>query len=255
MLMGSAHDEFMQQYRAVRAAEGWGSADASYYRALPHVRPDDPQCAIWRRRERHFCVLLRQLPNVSLRILDAGAGNGWLTHQLTKRGHAVAALDLSDDARDGLGAHVFYQTRFACYQAEFTQLPFTDAQYDLVIFNAALHYADALAPTLAEARRVLRPSGRIVVMDSPCYDDAASGQAMIHEREQAFARAYHITVPTRTVGFLTGTDLQSAADRVHLRTARLVEGNTVQQRLRRAWTQRRIGREPARFPLIVIEQI
>jgi len=249
-----AHTALLRQYRTVRAAEGWGSDDASYYRALPRVRADDPQRAIWRMRARHFRALLKWLPTTTLRSLDAGAGNGWLSNQLAHRGHTVAALDVSDDTRDGLGAHVHYAEHVKCYQAEFARLPFADAQFDLVIFNASLHYADALAPTLVEARRVLRADGRIVVMDSPFYDDVRSGTEMVREREQDFEHRHGITQPVRTLGFLTWPALQCAAAEVHVRITSLIENDGWQSRLQHTWTRWRIGRESARFPLIVMER-
>ena len=244
---------YLAQYRTVRAAEGWGSGDARYYRALPAVSRDDPQHAIWRVRARHFAELLRRLPGGALRVLDAGAGNGWLANQLALRGYSVAALDISDDARDGLGAHSYYDARFECYQAELERLPFAGAAFDAVIFNAALHHAPALAPALCEARRVLRAGGRIIVLDSPCYADAASGAAMVAERERRFAQAYGSGGTARTVGFIAWPGLKQAAADAGLRIVSVSGDDGWRERVRRVWTAWRVGRVGARFPVVVLE--
>src|SRR5438128_3819301 len=116
----------------LRTAEGWGASDATYYRALPQVVTDDPQRAIWRIVAKHFTRLLRLLKELQpTRILDNGAGNGWVSYQLTRRGYIVAALDLADDALDGLGASIHYHRSFESYQAEFDRLPFQQNQFDL----------------------------------------------------------------------------------------------------------------------------
>ena len=39
-----------------------------------------------------------------VRVLDVGAGSGWLSHCLTALGHGAVALDAIDDDVDGLGA-------------------------------------------------------------------------------------------------------------------------------------------------------
>src|SRR5690349_12299386 len=44
------YDRFLREYRIVREDQGWGRPDAGYFLSLPHVAPDDPQRAIWRRR-------------------------------------------------------------------------------------------------------------------------------------------------------------------------------------------------------------
>ena len=245
--------DFSREYRTVRTDEGWGASDARYYRALPHVEPNDPQQNIWHIRERNFAQLMMLIGNGrSLDILDVGAGNGWLANQLARRGHTVAALDLADDARDGLGARVHYKTDFQVYQAEFDRMPFGAAQFDAVIFNAALHYTDALSATLCEARRVMRSDGSIIVMDSPFYFKSSSGARMVAEREASFALMYGFKREVRTISFLTRSALEQAAAEVGLAVSTWAEDNRWPTRLRRTWTEWRTGREPARFPVVML---
>jgi ArsR family transcriptional regulator len=45
------------------------------------------------------------------------------------------------------------------------QLPLADASFDAVVIHQVLHYADRPAEAIAEAARVLRPNGILVVVD------------------------------------------------------------------------------------------
>lgn len=207
---------FLRDYTAIRSAEGYGYGDLERYQRLPEVRPEDPLAWQWRMRARSLAVLRRRvldpLANArhlssgspALRVLDVGAGVSWLSNRLALCGHLPCAVDLNDDPGDGLGAWRYYATTWPRLQAEFDRLPLADAQADLVIYNAALPYSTDYRVTLAEALRVLRPGGRIVVMDSPIYRHDESGQRMVAERQAAFERAYGTrsdAVPS--IGYLT----------------------------------------------------
>lgn len=199
------YEQFLREYHVVRADQGWGRANAEYYLSLPHVAPNDPQRGIWLRRAESCRLLFDRIIaplaarwERSLRILDLGAGNCWLAYRLTERGHQVTAIDLSVDTLDGLGAHIWYRPRlestgrapFTPIQAEFDRLPLPDQCVDVALFNASLHYSTDCAVTLCEALRVLSPDGVVVIMDSPLYRHASSGEQMVRERETAFERAY-----------------------------------------------------------------
>ncbi|MBI3696653.1 MAG: methyltransferase domain-containing protein, partial [Acidobacteria bacterium] len=133
----------------------------------------------------------RLLPAEPQDILDLGAGVGWMSWRLAGRGHRPVAVDLLADPLDGLGAAVrHYAGAFPVVEAEFDRLPFPDARFDLAIFNSSLHYSTDYRRTLAEARRCLRPSGRVVVLDSPLYKRRDHGERMKEERHWQFEAQY-----------------------------------------------------------------
>lgn len=190
---------FVDVYETVRQAEQWGSEKSGYYRHLPEVPREDPHYRLWQIRGRSFRALRQQvLPLLSrdgqrpLTILDVGAGNCWLSYRLAAMGHAVMAVDLLLNERDGLGARQHYPLSFTAVQAEFDRLPLVEKQIDLVIFNGSFHYAADYKQTLHETLRVLKAKGAFVIMDTPVYHDGQSGQRMVAEREALFRRQFAV---------------------------------------------------------------
>ena len=131
--------QFVREYTTVRRAEGWGSADTAYYQALPYRDLSGRFPEIWRIRARSYDTflgrVLRRLEQDALKILDIGAGNGWLAHRMAQRGHWVIATDVLDDPLDGLRATRHYPRSVRPVLAEFDRLPFANAELDLAVFN------------------------------------------------------------------------------------------------------------------------
>lgn len=259
------YERFLREYHIIREDQGWGRPDAGYFLALPRVVPDDPQRDIWRRRGESCRLLFAKViePMVArrerpLHILDLGAGNCWLAYQLAQRGHQVAAIDLSVDPLDGLGAHQWYRPTleragcalFTPIQAEFDRLPLPGQSVDVALFNASLHYSTDCAVTLREALRVLSPEGTVVIMDSPVYRHAGSGEQMVRERETAFERRYGFrsdSVPAEH--FLTADRLAGLAHDLALHWRTYAPISSV-SRLKGHWRRWRRLRELATMPVI-----
>lgn len=254
---------FLSEYETVRRTEGRGSADPAYYRALPYSDLTGRFRNDWRIRARSFEVLvervvqpLEQAVGRWLRVADLGAGNGWLAYRLAQRGHVVAAVDLRSDSFDGLGAHMHYDASFVPVQAEFDRLPFEAGQADLVVFNASLHYAADYQATLTEALRVLRPGGRLAIVDTPIYHDASSGARMVREREAYFE--HHYGFPSNTLPsehYLTYARLTQLGNVLGLQWRYFQPFYGWRWALRPLVARLRGHREPARFAVIAGEQL
>jgi SAM-dependent methyltransferase len=250
---------FLRDYTQIRDAEGYGYDDDERYRRLPEVDPADPLAWQWRMRAITFAELRRRvlepIGKRGLRVLDMGSGVGWLSHRLARLGHAPCAVDLNLDARDGLGAAGHYPASWPLLQAEFDHLPLVDAQADVVVFNAALPYSADYRVTLAEALRVLRPGGRLVVMDSPIYRRDASGKQMVAERQAAFERAHGTRSDALpSIGYLTWGMLRQLGRDLGLRWRAYVPWYGWRWALR-PWRARLLRqREPSRFALLVAER-
>lgn len=187
-----------------------------------------------------------------LRILDLGAGNGWLANRLALRGHFVTAVDLLDDPLDGLRAARHYRVPFASVLAEFDHLPLAAEQVDLAVFNASLHYSTNYTATLRETLRVLRAQGTLVILDSPMYVDPTSGARMVQERRDRFLTTYGFASDAlASEHFLTPAKLNELSSQLglswELHQPRLDWRSAIGRRL----GSLRARREAARFPVIV----
>ena len=217
-------ERFLAGYLAVRHAEGRAHDDPAWYRALPATDPDDPMSEQWRMRGVSWRHLVRRViePNEAevrrpLRVLDVGAGTGWMSRQLRSRGHEPISIDVNVDAYDGLGAAHHLDPDWPVVQAHFDHLPLADGQADLCVFNASLPYTADLTTTLGEAMRVLRPGGTVVVMDSPVYGREIDGRRMAAERHADFERRFGTRSDALSaIEFLTSDRLRGAGEMLDL---------------------------------------
>ena len=101
-------------------------------------------------------------------VADLGSGEGDLALLLARFAKSVTAVDQSkamlrqvrERAREaGVGARV----RVA--EGDFEDLPFESGSVDAVFLSQALHHAARPPHAVAEAARILRPGGRLVVLD------------------------------------------------------------------------------------------
>jgi ArsR family transcriptional regulator len=110
-------------------------------------------------------AFLRLLP--PLVIADLGAGDGSFSLLLAERAARVIAVDSSqkmlDVAREQAARHGVKNAEFRLGDME--EVPIDDATIDLVFFSQSLHHAAHPNRAVAEAWRILRPSGRLVILD------------------------------------------------------------------------------------------
>ena len=100
-------------------------------------------------------------------LLDIGTGTGHVLRLLKGRLNSGVGVDRSLDMLKVARANLFRDGLRHCQvrQADMKQLPFPADNFDAVTLHMALHYAERPEDALAEAARVLRPGGRLVVID------------------------------------------------------------------------------------------
>ena len=102
------------------------------------------------------------------RLLEIAAGTGWWTQHLARRA-SVTALDYAPAMLAQLGARLQAQgLRVDRVRADAYALPLATSSLDCCFFGFWLSHVpyNRLAGFLAELRRVLRPGGRVMVVDS-----------------------------------------------------------------------------------------
>ncbi len=113
-------------------------------------------------------ALLSLVPDAGgARLLDIGTGTGRVLELLAPRvsqgvgvdaSKAMLALARSRLARPGL-AHCSVRL------ADMYRLPLAEASFDVAVLQMVLHYAEDPPGVLGEVARVLRPGGRLIVID------------------------------------------------------------------------------------------
>ena len=100
-------------------------------------------------------------------LLDIGTGTGRMLQVLAQSVGSGLGVDKSPDmlavARAGLDRAELGNCQVR--QADMYKLPFADNGFAAVVLHQVLHFADDPFAVLAEARRVLAPSGQLVVVD------------------------------------------------------------------------------------------
>jgi len=217
---------FIANYERVRAAEGRGGEKDEFYLGLPYKDSSGRNSKQWKIRARSYGHLIKHVLNKSSladggRILDLGAGNGWMSYRLALAGYSPFAVDLLTNEDDGLGAAEHYQKHlpmmFPRFRVELTRLPFQNEQFDAVVFNASFHYAEDYAATLREAIRCVRRRGLVVVCDTPWYSREESGRRMVAERRIAFLERFGTASDSiRSLEFLTDDRLRELEEQLSI---------------------------------------
>ena len=125
----------------------------------------------------------------ALECLDAGCGTGFLSFELAARGHHVTGVDfaaamLAEARRKAAERSV--SIRFE--EADAEHLPFPAGRFDLVISRHVLWTLPHPEVAIDEWIRVLRPGGRLVVVDGQFDAGAAPPSAGSARASEEYAR-------------------------------------------------------------------
>jgi ArsR family transcriptional regulator len=107
-------------------------------------------------------------------VADLGCGEGYLTIETARWARRVVAIDRSAEvlARGRAMAARRKVGNITWKRGDLERLPLADASVDVAILSQALHHAGSPETALAEARRILRPGGRVLVLDLRAHDEA-----------------------------------------------------------------------------------
>ncbi|MGI9493790.1 MAG: class I SAM-dependent methyltransferase [Geminicoccaceae bacterium] len=101
----------------------------------------------------------------NLAVVDVGAGNGKFARAFAKRGAQVVGIEIDEEkvAIAQQAAHADVEIRLGRGE----DLPIDDASTDLVCFMFSFHHIplDLQEEALCEARRILKPTGRMHVVE------------------------------------------------------------------------------------------
>ena len=141
--------------------------------------------AIWYEHWHRYCVV--QPLARGLRALDAACGEGYGSFLLAREAREVIGVDIAAESVAHATAR-YGAPNLRYVRASAATLPLPDASIDLVISFETIEHLTDQAEMLAEFRRVLVPSG-VLIISSP--------NKTIYSEETGYANEYHVRELTR----------------------------------------------------------
>ena len=99
-------------------------------------------------------------------LLDIGSGRGKILKLLGSRAQRAVGVDIDADARQIARAELLVAGVENCSlrNGDMYDLPFVDGEFDTVILDDVLGGADKPVAAIGEARRLLKPGGRLFIL-------------------------------------------------------------------------------------------
>jgi ArsR family transcriptional regulator len=159
----------LQGFFAVREARA--EAAAAYFRANAEHWTEIRSLHIDEREVEQ--ALLALLPaERATDLLDLGTGTGRIVELYGDRGANAVGIDQSREMLSVARANLARPNLRHCYvrQGDMYRLPWPGPSFDAVTIHQVLHFADDPGRVIGEAARVLRPGGRMVIVDFAPHD-------------------------------------------------------------------------------------
>ncbi|MBU2622664.1 MAG: class I SAM-dependent methyltransferase [Proteobacteria bacterium] len=125
-------------------------------------------------------------------VLELGAGTGLHTYALTQTGARVVASDISSHSLEVISRRIKGVTTRV---ADMESLPFEDNSFDVVTCAGSLSYGDPDSVD-AEVRRVLRPGGILICVDSLNHNPIYRFNRWFHYLRGGRTKSTLIRMPT-----------------------------------------------------------
>jgi|SRR5580704_13545172 ubiquinone/menaquinone biosynthesis C-methylase UbiE len=166
-----------------QVAAHWGRRAAHFDADFGHSIRTQEERTAW---DRVFALAVGGRDGLA--ALDVGCGTGFLSLELAARGHHVTGIDFAPQmlalAKEK-AASADATIRFE--EADAENLPFAPASFDLVITRHVLWTLPHPEVALAEWIRVLRPGGRLAVIDGHSLAAPGEEQAASARRSAEYA--------------------------------------------------------------------
>jgi ubiquinone/menaquinone biosynthesis C-methylase UbiE len=189
---------FEQHYIGVRNKES-RILSVEDIRKLPYPDASDKNHAEWKLRQKSIKRLVHYINNkpTTLRILDIGCGNGFMTNLLAGKINRAVGVDVNlTELKQA--AQAFPDARITWYCLDLLNEVLPEDPFDIITFGASFQYFKDPAQILAVCRKLLAPQGEIHIIDSPFYSDEEKSRAQQNSRNyfqamqaEAMTEHYH----------------------------------------------------------------
>lgn len=141
------------------------SADSKSYFEEVSDQWDDMREGFFSEKVRETACTIAQI-RAGQSAADIGAGTGFLTEELLKRGLRVTAVDQSSAMLDIIRRKFKDAGQIEYRQAQADeQIPLPDNSVDYAFANMYLHHVESPPDAIREMARITKPGGRIVITD------------------------------------------------------------------------------------------
>lgn len=136
----------------------------------------------------HLEALMALLPR-EWRVLDVGVGTGYMLPALAKTFAQVIGVDPAQEMLDACRLRVERCgfTNVELHQAQATDLPLDASNVNLCIASLVLHHEPSPADALREFARVIRPGGRLMLVEQEAHELTRFHEIM-QDRQPGFDR-------------------------------------------------------------------
>jgi SAM-dependent methyltransferase len=155
-------------------------------------------------------VVERLLEPAGRDVVDIGCGGGWLARELAARGARVTGTEISDQQLAEARARGDADGKISYVVGPAEALPLADASVDAVVFMNSLHHVPEAAMSLAlrQARRVLRPGGRVFVAEPQAEGAFYAMVRLVEDEDHVRAMARRALDDARAAGLERVTALE-----------------------------------------------
>ncbi|WP_137130240.1 metalloregulator ArsR/SmtB family transcription factor [Rhizobium sp. FY34] len=154
-------DERLQEVKRVRAerAQAYFSRNATEWDELRRLHVSDEQVE---------AALLGLVGDDMVdSLLDLGTGTGWILQLFQSQYRRAVGIDASRDMLSVARANLDRDSilKASVRHGDIFNLPVEAGDFDLVTIHQVLHFLEQPERAIAEAVRVLRPDGRLIIVD------------------------------------------------------------------------------------------
>lgn len=162
---------FEKSYIRLRMKEERIYSDNELLR-LPDTDPSHRYAAEWRLRKKSAMALRSYLAEKKkpLHILEAGCGNGWLSHFLAQVPlSTITGADINSTELLQAGRVFGHVSNLRFLYGTVCDDLFAENELDEIIFASSIQYCASLPETVSHCFRLLKQGGLIHFIDSPFY--------------------------------------------------------------------------------------
>ncbi len=157
-----------KSYLSLRTKEGRIHSD-QIVQQLPFVERSHIHYKEWRTRQHAFKILKKYLKskNKTLRILDLGCGNGWMSRRLMDLGNEVIGLDINTDELKQ-ATRLFQNANLQFLNQDIFERP-QIGKFNCILLASSIQYFSNFKELIELLKTYLTPDGEIIIMESHFY--------------------------------------------------------------------------------------